>query len=280
MHGHTKPRSLTEDFFSSPHNSFSYLPTPPTTSYSRSGSSKGSRDPSPSDREVNIRSRLFPSRGNTEATRERHYRSPGKRDFVELESLDTESAAEPTPHPSNKTTAYFEDLERSNNRSSPTILSQDLTLESPAAESVLGSTKFKITLIRSLGHGTFSNVWLASECSSKKLVAVKIAPRPAKDTNDVITRLTFEREAQVLTHISHERILPILYSSSSISSTFLVLEYIPGGDLLDLVNDDERYAALSEDTFKAMAQQLIGVVGWLHSEGIVHRDVKLESKTR
>ena len=53
---------------------------------------------------------------------------------------------------------------------------------------------------------------------------------------------------------------------------------MPGSDLLDLVNSDERHALLSETVLKRVVSELVSAVGWLHSVGIVHRDLKLESK--
>lgn len=53
---------------------------------------------------------------------------------------------------------------------------------------------------------------------------------------------------------------------------------MPGSDLLDLVNSDERHALLSESVLKRVVSELVSAVGWLHSVGIVHRDLKLESK--
>ena len=53
---------------------------------------------------------------------------------------------------------------------------------------------------------------------------------------------------------------------------------MPGSDLLDLVNSDERHALLSENMLKKVVNELVSAVGWLHSVGVVHRDLKLESE--
>lgn len=58
----------------------------------------------------------------------------------------------------------------------------------------------------------------------------------------------------------------------------LVLPYMPGSDLLDLVNSEARHALLSESVLKRVVKELVGAVGWLHSVGVVHRDLKLESE--
>ena len=58
----------------------------------------------------------------------------------------------------------------------------------------------------------------------------------------------------------------------------VVLEYISGGELLDLVNEDRAHAMLGEGLLKRMWHELVDVVAWLHSKGVVHRDIKLESE--
>jgi hypothetical protein len=111
-------------------------------------------------------------------------------------------------------------------------------------------------------------------------------------------RASFQREVDVLKHLrasadsTHES-LPVLHAafslvdeSDSASSTttttswvsdVLVLEYIPGGELLDLVNSDEAHAKLGERLLRRMWSELVDVVAWIHDHNVVHRDIKLES---
>jgi protein-serine/threonine kinase len=57
----------------------------------------------------------------------------------------------------------------------------------------------------------------------------------------------------------------------------VVLEYVPGGELLDVVNSDEQHAQLSEKLLRRIWRELVSVVEWIHSRLVVHRDIKLES---
>jgi serine/threonine protein kinase len=82
--------------------------------------------------------------------------------------------------------------------------------------------------------------------------------------------------AQYLTsaHVS----LPQLYASFSVRTHHvLVLEYVAGGELLDVVNSDEQHAQLSEKLLQRIWRELVSAVEWIHARLVVHRDIKLES---
>jgi protein-serine/threonine kinase len=57
----------------------------------------------------------------------------------------------------------------------------------------------------------------------------------------------------------------------------LVLEYVAGGELLDVVNSDEQHAQLGEKLLQRIWRELVGAVEWIHAHLVVHRDIKLES---
>lgn len=52
---------------------------------------------------------------------------------------------------------------------------------------------------------------------------------------------------------------------------YIIMEYIPGGDLSSLINKER---VLPEHEVKMMATQLLSALGYLHKMGITHRDVK------
>ena len=73
-----------------------------------------------------------------------------------------------------------------------------------------------------------------------------------------------------------------------------MLPYLSGGDLLGLVNNDVAWGKLGiiallgfllklmspvgESVLKRIWCELCKAVGWMHGVGLVHRDIKLESK--
>ncbi|KAJ3846039.1 kinase-like protein, partial [Lentinula lateritia] len=91
------------------------------------------------------------------------------------------------------------------------------------------------------------------------------------------TRVSFVREVEVMKHISHPNITPLLSHLTTRTHHVLVLPYLPGGDLLGLVNDETTWNNLGENTLRRIFSELCKAVGWLHGVGLVHRDIKLES---
>ncbi|KAJ7771486.1 kinase-like protein [Mycena metata] len=125
-----------------------------------------------------------------------------------------------------------------------------------------------------------------STLNATRLVALKMTARsafaqPCSGREEALqrdrTRVSFVREVEVLRHISHPNITTLLTHLTTPSYHVLVLPYLPGGDLLGLVNTDESHNALSESVLRRMWCELCKAVGWMHGVGLVHRDVKLEN---
>lgn len=58
--------------------------------------------------------------------------------------------------------------------------------------------------------------------------------------------------------------------------TVLVLDFCKGGELFDFLQ--ESYSQITEGLARRIVSELSDAVSWLHSVGLVHRDIKLESK--
>jgi protein-serine/threonine kinase len=145
-------------------------------------------------------------------------------------------------------------------------------------------------LVRQVGQGAFSLVWLAHVAKGQSegaLVAVKMIAR-AGEQNDggaprrVVPRgerVSFMREVEVLHYLTPTHAsLPRLYASFTVRTHHvLVLEYVAGGELLDVVNSDEQHAQLSESLLRRIWRELVSAVEWMHARFVVHRDIKLEN---
>lgn len=109
-----------------------------------------------------------------------------------------------------------------------------------------------------------------------RLVAVKTTEREVCDNNSR-SRVSFVREVEILRHISHPSIISYVHSFSTPSYHCLVLEYVSGGELFDVIDNAESHSHLDEPLLRRIFGELCKAVGWMHGVGLVHRDIKLEN---
>jgi len=128
----------------------------------------------------------------------------------------------------------------------------------------LGS--YQITAL--LGKGEMGEVYRARDSRLKRDVAIKILPEEFSRDADRISR--FQREAEVLTSLSHTNIAAIhdLYEENG--SRFLIMELIEGETLADRISR----GALPVDEARNIAKQICEALEAAHEKGIIHRDLK------
>jgi serine/threonine protein kinase/Mg-chelatase subunit ChlD len=123
-------------------------------------------------------------------------------------------------------------------------------------------------VIEELGQGGMAIVYLARDPYMKRQVAVKVLPR--QFTFDPQFRTRFQREAEVIATLEHPSIVPVYDFGDHEDQPFIVMRYMSGGTLADLLSKGPlpipEIASLFERTGSA--------VDYAHSVGIIHRDIK------
>ncbi len=127
-------------------------------------------------------------------------------------------------------------------------------------------------IIEIIGNGGFSTVYKAEDVRLLRPVAIKQLLPDAFSVEG--SREWFVREAQLTASLTHPNIVQIFNLYEEDDSLFLIMEYLPGGDLLQLV---ESQGPLTRSTFLKVASDVCRALETLHARNIIHRDIKPEN---
>ncbi|WP_425615938.1 serine/threonine protein kinase [Anatilimnocola sp. NA78] len=127
----------------------------------------------------------------------------------------------------------------------------------------------KYKLLRLLGSGGMSTVYLGEHTLMHRLRAIKVLPKGRVNDSSYLAR--FIREAQATASLDHPNIVKAYDIDNDGDTHYLVMEYIEGRDLQNIVKQEGplplevacNYIAQAADGFQ-----------YSHENGLIHRDVK------
>ncbi len=120
-----------------------------------------------------------------------------------------------------------------------------------------------------LGQGGMGTVYKAHHRRMDRVVALKLLPRSAKRSPDLVKR--FQQEVRAAAKLSHPNIVTSHDADEERGSYFLVMEYVEGRDLAKLVAADGVLTI--EKAVDCIAQVARGLE-YAHMQGVIHRDIK------
>src|ERR687892_209294 len=120
-----------------------------------------------------------------------------------------------------------------------------------------------------LGVGGMAKVYLASDRVLERQVAVKVLSPPYAQDPSFVER--FRREARSAARLSHPNIVAVFDSGSDADQPYLVMEYVAGQSLAELL---ARQGRLAPRRAAELAVQVCAALAAAHAQGLVHRDVK------
>lgn len=145
----------------------------------------------------------------------------------------------------------------------------------PSAPPQLPSTLGRFHIVRQLGQGAQSVVYLAFDPQLHREVALK-ALRGSADTARALLN-----EARAVSRLSHAAIIPVFEAANATlddaengkgaSSAYLVFEYVPGPTLAEVLR---QQGALVPSLAVKMLLPVLDAVAYAHANNVIHRDLK------
>ena len=123
--------------------------------------------------------------------------------------------------------------------------------------------------IADLGKGGMAFVYKSRHKDLDRVVALKVMDK--KFNFDVSFTQRFQREAKISAKLAHKHIVQIYDVGVFNGSNYLSMEYVPGGDLSDLLEQNKH---LTEGTIVECIKQMASALDFAASKHVVHRDVK------
>lgn len=126
-------------------------------------------------------------------------------------------------------------------------------------------------IIRLLGRGGASRVYLARDVQTKQEVVLKFPTDDLVGGAAIFAR--YLREAEIGRRLSHPAIQCHLYPEEQRSADYLVLEYLQGYTLREAMHKYVPELLPQEQAMQIMSQ-VCSALAYVHEQGVIHQDIK------
>ncbi|CAE7574529.1 unnamed protein product [Symbiodinium natans] len=137
-----------------------------------------------------------------------------------------------------------------------------------------GDPDHPYTILKELGHGMTATVYKCRR--DDQVFAVKAIGlsrlQMQRDKEKALERL--RRESAILFSMRHPHVVSLYDVHETFERRFLVMEFVDGGELIDEIDTN---GPLPEHEARYVFLQIVLGLRYIHSKGVVHRDLKLEN---
>ena len=129
-------------------------------------------------------------------------------------------------------------------------------------------------VLEKIGEGGMGVVYKAEDTKLDRIVALKFLPQYLTTTDT--ERARFLQEAKAAAALNHPNVCVIHEIQDSADEPFIVMEYINGQTIRDVLGNGRDRSLPIDDALK-YAIQIAEALEEAHNNGIVHRDIKSEN---
>jgi len=133
-----------------------------------------------------------------------------------------------------------------------------------------GKTFGQYQIIESIGRGGTAQIYRAYQPSIRREVVIKVLSHIFQDDSGFVKK--FAQEADVIAHLQHPHIIPIYDFGEQDGEVYIVMAYLRGGTLADLIEHSQ--GGLPNEESMRLLDSIAEGLDYAHAKGIVHRDMK------
>jgi eukaryotic-like serine/threonine-protein kinase len=129
----------------------------------------------------------------------------------------------------------------------------------------------RYSLQREVGRGGMATVYLAHDAHQPEPVAIKVMH---SNLADALDSKRFRREMGIAASLAHPLIVPLHDSGNAGGVLYYIMPYVEGESLYERLQRERR---LPLDDALRITHDVAAALGYAHSRGVLHRDVKPEN---
>jgi serine/threonine protein kinase len=131
-----------------------------------------------------------------------------------------------------------------------------------------GKTLGQYQVIEQVAKGGMATVFRARQKNLARDVAIKVLPPTLMHDGSFLER--FYREVEVVAALQHPHILPVYDFGEFEGMPYIVMAYMSGGTLSDIIS----HGPMNLNDAEVVIRQMADALDYAHSKGIIHRDFK------